>query len=142
MKDFSMKKNKNLLINFLKEEISSILNDELEYSEDVDTEETSDSLNKKLDDIIEIVKVNRSPSSLNIFLKNIANNISNEDGLDSTATDIQLKMASILICYYLLVVTTDYQIDTSEFNRIKNIMMQKLEESHLEELAEILEKKY
>ena len=134
-----MKANKKLLEAFLKEELKSILQDELESSEYDETEldlddESKSEIDSELTSLINNIAIHKNPSSINLFLKGVANNITGQDSLDDSATSIQIKMASILVCYYFLVISTDYKITISEFNRIKNIMLEQLEYSQVQDL--------
>ncbi len=134
-----MKANKKLLEVFLKEELKSILQDELESSEYDETEldldgESKSEIDSELTSLINNIAIHKNPSSINLFLKGVANNITGQDSLDDSATSIQIKMASILVCYYFLVISTDYKITISEFNRIKNIMLEQLEYSQVQDL--------
>jgi len=134
-----MKANKKLLEVFLKEELKSILQDELESSEYNETEldldnESKSEVDSELTSLINNIATHKNPSSINLFLKGVANNITGQDSLDDSATSIQIKMASILVCYYFLVISTDYKITISEFNRIKNIMLEQLEHSQVQDL--------
>lgn len=134
-----MKSNKKLLEIFLKEELKSILQDELkspEYDETEleDSSESKSGIDAELTELINNIATHKSPSSINLFLKGIANNLTGQDSLDDSATSIQIKMASILVCYYFLVISTDYKITIAEFNRIKNIMLEQLEYSQVQDL--------
>ena len=134
-----MKRNKKLLEIFLKEELKSILQDELESLEYDETEledssESKSGIDAELTELINNIATHKSPSSINLFLKGVANNITGQDSLDDSATSIQIKMASILVCYYFLVISTDYKITIAEFNRIKNIMLEQLEYSQVQDL--------
>lgn len=139
-----MNQNKKLLKLFLKEELNNILQDELESPEydeiELDDEEENRSgIDSELTKLINNIATYKNPSSINLFLKGVANNLTGEDSLDNSATSIQIKMASILVIYYFLVISTDYKITISEFNRIKNIMLEQLESRQIQDLKTLFD---